>query len=511
MVFELNRHNGSPLYLQIKDHLAALIDEGTLRSSDRLPATRDLARALAVNRNTVVKAYEELEVEGKVRSGVGQGTFVAEFARGVPKPRPAEPIPQADFEGLWSQASRLHDGADSHRLMFQVSHLREAGVTALSSSLPDKTLFPMREFRNCAYYALQKYGADLLDLGSSQGFIPFLNYLPKFLLRHGLDPQPSHLVITSGIQQGIDLVARALVNPGDTVITEEFTYPWATTVFRSLGADVSGIPVDQNGMKVEVLEQVLARRKPKLIYTIPTFQNPTGTTLSLERRRRLLELAALYKVPIVEDHYANDLRLDGAQLLPLAALDRQGWVIAVGSLSKVLFHGLRVGWIITPLESLRRRLVSLKQAADLQTSYLVQGIILEFMLRGYLEKYLKRRLTQLRSRRDAIRRALADYMPEPAWWYEVEGGVCYWLNLPAPARADEVLIESRKRGVVFAPKHLFAVNPSPNDALRVGFTDLAEDKARAGIRVLGQVVRKMLAGTPQPPMALEGAYARVHV
>ena len=126
-------------------------------------------------------------------------------------------------------------------------------------------------------------------------------------------------------------------------------------------------------------------------------------------------------------------------------------------------------------------------------------------------EYLKRRLTQLRSRRDAIRRALGDYMPEPAWWYEVEGGVCYWLNLPAPARADEVLIESRKRGVVFAPKHLFAVNPSPNDALRVGFTDLAEDKARAGIRVLGQVVRKMLAGGPQPPLALEGAYARVHV
>jgi DNA-binding transcriptional MocR family regulator len=262
---------------------------------------------------------------------------------------------------------------------------------------------------------------------------------------------------------------------------------------------------------VEVLEQVLARRKPKLIYTIPSFHNPTGTTLPLARRRKLLELAALFKVPILEDHYANDLRLDGPELLPLAALDRQGWVIAVGSLSKVLFHGLRVGWIITPLESLRRRLVSVKQTSDLQTSYLVQGIILEFMLRGYLEKYLKRRLAQLRSRRDAVRRAMADYLPEPAWWYEVEGGVCFWLNLPPPVRADEVLIESRKRGVVFAPKNLFAVNPSHNDALRVGFTDLPEDQARGGIRVIGQVVRKMLAGVRRPPAMLEGAYARVQV
>lgn len=510
MVFDLDRHNGAPLYRQIKERILSRIEDGTLRPSDRLPATRDLARALGVNRNTVVKAYEELEVEGKVRSGVGQGTFVAEYARGVPKPPPAESVPPADFEGLWSQASRWHEGPESSRLFFQVSHLHEAGVTALSSSLPDKTLFPMREFRNCAYYALQKYGADLLDLGSSQGFVPFLDYLPKYLLRHGMDVRPADLIVTSGIQQGIDLVSRALVNAGDTVLTEEFTYPWALTVFRSLGADVAGIPIDHHGMKVEVLEQVLASRKPKLIYTIPTFHNPTGTTLSLERRRRLLELAAAHKVPILEDHYANDLRLDGPELLPLAALDRRGWVIAVGSLSKVLFHGLRVGWISTPVEPLRRRLISLKQTADLQTSYLVQGIILEFMLRGYLEKYLKRRLAQLRSRREAVRRALADYMPESAWWYEVDGGVCYWLNLPAPVRADEVLIESRKRGVVFAPKHLFAVNPSANDALRVGFTDLPEEQARNGIRIIGQVVRKALA-TRQPPSVLETTYARVHV
>ena len=510
MVFDLDRHSGSPLYLQIKERLAAFIEEGTLRAADRLPATRDLARALAVNRNTVVKAYEELEVEGKVRSGVGRGTFVAEFAAGPPKPRTPEPAVPADFEGLWSQASRIHEQAEGH-LFFQVSHLHEAGVTALSSSLPDKTLFPMREFRNCAYYALQNYGADLLGLGSSQGFVPFLNYLPKYLLRHGLEVEPHHLIVTSGIQQGIDLVARTLISPGDTVVTEEFTYPWAASVFRSLGADVTGIPVDQNGMKVEVLEQVLPRRQPKLIYTIPTFHNPTGATMSLERRRRLLELAAQYKVPILEDHYANDLRLDGAELLPLAALDRQGWVIAVGSLSKVLFHGLRLGWIISRLEPLRRRVISFKQTADLQTSYLVQGIILEFMLRGYLEKYLKRRLVQLRSRRQAVRRALVDYLPESCWWYEVEGGVCYWLNLPPPLRADEVLIESRKRGVVFAPKHLFTVNPSPNDALRLGFTVLPEERAQAGIRVIGQVIRKTLAGPRQPPFAQEGAYARLHL
>ncbi len=511
MVFELNRAGAAaPLYEQIKQRISEMIEGGSLRPGDRLAATRDLARDLAVNRNTVVKAYEELEIDGLVRSGVGQGTFVAEFARPAGRPRP-EPRPAtAEFEGLWARAAADPESMEFSELFFRVSNLHKQGVTALSSCMPDKALFPMLEFRKCAYYALQNWGADLLDIGVTQGFVPLLEQLPRYLLRHGLSVEPNHLVMTSGIQQGIDLVARALVNPGDVVVTEEFTYPRAISVLRAAGAELLGIPLDRDGMKVEVLEQVLARRRAKLIYTIPSFQNPTGTTLSEERRRRLLELSALHKIPILEDHYANDLRVEGPAPLPLAAMDRQGWVIAVGSLSKVLFHGLRLGWIITPLEAVRRRLISLKQNADLQTSYLTQGIVLEFMRRGYLEKYLKRRLAQVRARRQAVRQALTDYMPEGCWWYEVAGGVCYWLNLPPPVRADELLLEARKRGIVFTPKHLFSVKPSLNDALRLGFTDLEEDRARNGLRLLGQLVRRLQSGSRPPPVEAT-EYARVHV
>ncbi len=512
MVFELDRHNGAPLYQQIKQRIEALIAQGALEPAERLPATRDLARTLGVNRNTVVKAYEDLEVEGKVRSGVGQGTFVAEFAAPPDRARPSEPVPApaADFEGVWSRASRELDDPEAE-VFFDLVHRQPKGVTAMSSTLPDKTLFPMREFRNCAYYALQKHGANLLDLGATQGFVPLLEYLPKYLSRHGLRLEPNHLIMTSGIQQGIDLVARVLVNPGDLVICEELTYPKAISVFRAAGAELVGIPIDHQGMSVEILDEVLARRRPKLIYTIPTFHNPTGATLSVERRRRLLELASRHRIPVLEDHYANDLRLDGAEVLPLAAMDRQGWVIAVGSLSKVLFHGLRVGWIATGLEPLRRRLIAMKQAADLQTGYLVQAIILEFMLRGYLEKYLKRRLAQLRARREAMRRALRDYLGEPAWWYEVEGGPCYWLNLPPGVRADEALLETRRRGVVFAPRHLFAVHAARNDALRLGFSDLDEAQIRHGVQVIGQVVRRLQAAVRRPGAAEEREYARVQV
>lgn len=510
MVFDLNRRNGAPLYLQIKEHIGKLIDEGTLSPAEKLPATRDLARELAVNRHTVVKAYEELEIEGKVRSGVGQGTFVAEFAAAARTTPCDQPPPEpAEMEALWARSPRVVERAGFSELFAHLPHRRSQ--IAMNSCLPSIGFFPMREFRNCAYYALQNWGAGLLDMGPTQGFAPFLEHLPKYLLRHGLQVKPSHILITSGIQQGIDLVARTLVNPGDTVITEEVTYTGAISAFRSLGAELVGVPVDRDGMKVETLEKVLAWRKPKLLYTIPTFHNPTGVTMSEARRRRLVELAALYKFPILEDQYANDLRLEGRTVLPLQALDRSGWVIAVGSLSKVLFHGLRVGWILTPLESLRRHIVALKQAADLQTNYLVQGIILEFMRRGYLEKYLKRRLIHLREQRDAMRRAMKEYLPETARWHEVEGGVCYWVTLPAPLRADEVLLEARKRSIVFAPKQLFAVTAAANDAMRWGFADLSAEQSRSGVKAIGQILRKMLAAGSTAPRAAESDYARAPV
>lgn len=502
MVFELNRQNETPLYVQIREQIDRLIQAGTLEAADKLPASRSLARALGVNRHTVVQAYQDLEVAGRVRSGVGQGTFVAQFARADAAGLEPEPVgaPEADFEGLWARMPRELEQTGFSQLIPHRSH--EEGVTSLTSCMPNKELFPMREFRNCSYWALQKHGAELLGLGASQGFLPFLEHLPKYLMRHGLRVKPNELIVTNGVQQGIEIVGKALVNPGDVVLTEEFTYPGAISVFRGLGAEVLGIPIDGEGMKVDTLERLLVWRKPKLIYTIPTFQNPTGTTLSGPRRRKLLELAAAHRVPILEDQYANDLRLEGSVELPLAAMDRQGWVIGVGSLSKVLFHGLRVGWLIARAEPMQRRLVALKQASDLQTNYLVQGIILEFMQRGFLEKYVKKRLAQMRSRRDAMRQALQDYLPEPASWYEVEGGVCYWVTLPPPLRADEVFLEARRSGVVFAPKQIFAVGPTANDAMRLGFTDAPEEKLRQAVRLIGQVVKRLLAdGSPRRPDA----------
>lgn len=177
----------------------------------------------------------------------------------------------------------------------------------------------------------------------------------------------------------------------------------------------------------------------------------------------------------------------------------------------MLFQGLRLGWILAPVEPLRRRILTIKQAADLQTGYLVQGIILEFMQRGYFEKFLKRRLIDLRASRDAMRQALKDYLPETAQWRNVGGGICFWVRLPPPLLAEEVLLEARQRGVVFAPESLFAVGPSPNTGMRLGFSNLSPDQIRSGVRVIGQVIRK-LQGRVNPMLRVDATqYARAQV
>ncbi|MCB0834633.1 MAG: PLP-dependent aminotransferase family protein, partial [Bacteroidetes bacterium] len=274
MVFELSRATDAPLYAQIESKIISLIENGVLKPEEKLPATRDLAVSLNVHRNTVVQAYQELEVKGMVYSEVGRGTFVSKYA--TPK-ETASSEKDFSFQGLYAENWNAIDDSAMLALENVVrTCTKPEKLIAFSSVVPDKHIFPLREFQNCTYQAIQEYGVDLLEMGDTQGFRPFLDYLPRFLIRRGMTVHADDLTVVSGIQQGIDLISRTLVNLGDTVLTEEMTYRGALRAFRSVGANVLGIPMDDQGMRMDVLETILSRQKVKLIYTIPTFQNPTG-------------------------------------------------------------------------------------------------------------------------------------------------------------------------------------------------------------------------------------------
>lgn len=515
MFFQLNKNSGIPLYIQIESKISDLIRSGMIKPLERLPATRELADQLGVHRNTVVQAYQELEIKGITYSHIGSGTYVSKFQ---PKenlnsilPDIADEYPKTNvsFDGLYADHWMNIDDIDLADIENTIRSCEfPKGIIGFSSVVPDKSLFPLREFQNCTYRALQKYGVDLLEMGNTQGFEPFLNYLPNFLVKRGMRIKSDDLVIVNGIQQGLDLISRIFLNPGDTVVTEELTYRGALRIFNSKGVNVIGIPIDKDGMRVDVLETILNRHKIKMIYAIPTFQNPTGAVMSFERRKHLLSLASRHQIPIVEDQFANELRLEGEDILPLHSLDTNGNVIVVGSFSKILFHGIRLGWVVAPNKEFLSKLILAKKITDWQNNYLIQGSILEFCLDGYFDKYLKKKLKVLKERRDAMSRAAQDFFPDEITYSHPQGGLFSWVDMPRHINAYELLMESKRKGVLFTPKRFFAVHPDSDNGMRLGYISHEPDVITEGMKILGDLLKQALLNS-QPAGLTERTAAPV--
>src|SRR5882724_7788612 len=409
-----------------------MIAGGALKAGDRLPANRELAKTLGVNRNTVTTAYAELAAEGLITSRVGSGPYISQMPAPASRIREeAAPSPMS-WESLLSVQSR--DNWLQEMSSFDVP--RE--VISLALALPSADLFPLDDFRRCVDLVLRKQGRVLLQLGTTSGYAPLQEYIAAQLALSGVRVSPDEVLITNGCQQSLDLIRQILVGPGEEVAVENPTYPGALSVFCGTSSRYFSVPVGPTGIDLNVLEDVLSQRRAKLIYVVPSFQNPTGVTMNAAARRRLIGIAERYRVPIVEDDIYRELRYDGPDVPPLKALDEHGLVIYISSFSKVGFPGLRVGWIAAPrivIEHLNR----VKQRCDLHASLLAQAAIHEFAKRGLLAKHIKRVKKAYRLRRDAMLDALDRYFPDEASWSRPEGGMSVWVRLPGALGSRQLL------------------------------------------------------------------------
>jgi DNA-binding transcriptional MocR family regulator len=291
---------------------------GRLRIGDRLPANRELARMLDVNRTTVTTAYADLEADGLINSEVGRGTFVASLPSSS-KPRTteerAQPSPMI-WNSLFASAQRdVWLGGLLHAT-------QRKGTISLAHGLPQAELFPLEDFRKSVDRALRREGRELLQLGASRGYAPLLEYLISQMALSGVNLGPDEILITNGCQQSLDLIRRIFVGTGDEIVLEDPTYPGAISVFCANNAKYTSIPVGPDGMDLDVLDDILSQRRPKLIYTVPTYHNPTGVTMGLAARRRLIELAIKYRTPVIEDDIYRELHYEGPMIPSLKALDR---------------------------------------------------------------------------------------------------------------------------------------------------------------------------------------------
>jgi 2-aminoadipate transaminase len=431
---QLDQGSEVPLYRQLYESLRAGIVQGLFLRGDRLPATRELAQELNLNRATVSAAYSLLESEGLIRGHVGRGSFVI----GAP---PAE--------------------------------VKTEEVISFATSRPLEEMFPVEEIRA----TMREVAADaslttLLQLGSAQGYLPLREYLG------GED-----VLITSGCQQALDLLQRVLTPSGSTVLVDDPTYPGIKNVFEPAGVRLAPLRAMPPGAAMAIV--------------VPSFHNPTGYTMTLGERERLLRLAADRNFLLVEVDLYTRLRYAGEDLPSLADMDDSGRVIQIGSFSKVAFPGLRTGWIKAPREILRR-LTDAKQRTDLHSDQLSQAVLLRFALTGRLEEHIARTVELGREQLSATLGSLKSEMPAGTQFTKPEGGMNVWVTLPTPLDASSLLTGAQQAGVTYLPGRFFEVAQHDAGSFRLSFGGLTPERIRQGVALLGRVFRDQ---APLPELA----------
>ncbi len=475
----LQRESETPLYRQLIEQIRAQIDGGDLPVGTRLPASRALARQLSLSRISVVKAYTELRAAGYLSAKAGRGTFVA-------RQRIAPEGSQA-----WQQAPPVSQRGASIRQMMRLA--RRPGVIDFSGGAPPSDFFPVRYLQDAINHVIERDGASALSYEVPEGYLPLRSAVRDYVRAIGIDCRVENILITGGAQQAIDLVLQSLMRDGETLVTADPTYLGIIDIAEARRVHIHGIPIDEQGIRIDALENALNHLRPRLIYVMPSYQNPTGHLMPLHRRRQLLRLASHHRIPILEDEVYREFRYDGAELPPLKALDESGVVIHTNAFTKVLLPGIRIGYLVAD-GPYYARLARVKQAADISTPGLNQRAIHLLLERGVLAKQLERNRLELRRRRVAALAAAQRYLPAGSGWTAPGGGLFLWVELPAEGpSAAETFIAGIGRDVAFAIGGLFTIGEGGSHALRLNFGIHKPEKIQAGFQRIGEAWTALVA------------------
>jgi DNA-binding transcriptional MocR family regulator len=481
-------HSKVPLYKQIAQQVASRIRAGTLPAGFRLPPTRILAKKLGTHRNTVVAAFEQLVEGGYIVSIVGRGTFVADVPEDAPAPRAAS-TSELPWSSLVSRATEIGSLQLVERLQRLVGSTPGPDLVNLQRMQPGKDLLPLQSLRRCLQHTMKTEGPDALGYAPREGLGRLREAVAADLGRRNIPAAADELLITTGSQQGLDLVARVLIDPGDTFLVQDATYTGAIHVLAAAGARLVGVPDDGEGPDMAALEQ-LAGSGAKGLYLMPNGQNPTGRSIGARRREELVAWSLRHGVPLVEDDYCADLDLDDMPSPPsLRALDSQ--VLHVGTFSKRLIPALRIGYVAFP-PALRRHLTALKHAMDLGSSLLLQHALAEFLERGYLRTHLRRILPLYRDRRAALETGLQRHLPDGVAWTRARRGVTTWLSLPEGIDPEAAFTTALQHGVLVSPDVLFTVHGRER-GLRLTFCAEPPRRISIGAKRLGKALASVLA------------------
>jgi 2-aminoadipate transaminase len=382
-------------------------------------------------------------------------------------------------------------------------------IISFAGGLPAPELFPVEAFRAAADAVLVKHGQKALQYSTTEGYWPLRELIVQKMGRYGIEAAPDNVLITSGSQQGLDLIGKVLINPGDRILTERPTYLGALQAWRAYQAEFTSVPIDDDGIQTDLLAEAMCAA-PKFMYILPNFQNPAGVTLSLERRQALIETADRYGTPIIEDDPYGELRYECDHQPPLVVLDAnklkdggpantdkgyfRGNVIYMSTFSKTLAPGIRLGWIVAPLRVIQCCVMA-KQGMDLHSSTFGQMVAYEVAKDGFLDKHVRKIREVYHERRDLMLEAMAQHFPKSVRWTQPKGGLFLWVTFPEHIDAADILEKAVKNKVAFVPGTAFFPDGGGRNTGRFNFSNAQPEQIKIGIQRLGDVLKEVLEDT----------------
>lgn len=485
LLLKLDETGPKPKHQQILEHLRDKIEERVLQPGERLPSTRRLADTLGIHRSTVATAYQELWALGYIDLRPGSYPRVRDrmqLATAADRP----PKGLIDWQSSVSPASEaLWQSSRS----LAATPERDAAAINFSSMDMDRRLFPLETFRACLNRSVRVHGNTLLGYGDPQGFSPFREYIARHLQSHGISVTADEILVTNGLQQGIDLVLRMIAAPGKAVVIESPTYKEIIPLLRFYGLRPLEVPIREDGMDLAILADLIRKEQPVLIYTMPNFQNPTGVSTTQAHRERLLSLCEQYRIPLLEDGFEEEMKYFGKAVLPIKSMDKHHLVIYCGTFSKVLFPGARIGWVAAEREAIQR-LNAIRRFTELSSSMVLQAAIHDFCQNGFYDRHINKMHRLYRKRMQTALRALSRHIsPQWAEWTEPSGGCMLWLRLkPSSVSGAEWEKLFAGHGVQVALGNYCFFSATPDTYLRLSISSLNEAEIVTGISRLAEAL-----------------------
>ncbi|HEX3076913.1 MAG TPA: PLP-dependent aminotransferase family protein [Lachnospiraceae bacterium] len=475
-------HDGKPIYEQIEDHIKQNIANGMAASNSKLPSSRELAKILGVSRNSVLLAYENLEVENVIYTEKGKGTFIHTDALsylGSQVRRESKVSPIFNWDDRANQYARMAENMD----LIKNEIPWEKNLISFKSISPDGELFDLEEFKKAFAYRISLEGNRILNYGYAKGYKPFIDYLFSYMKEKGVVGQRKDIIVTNGFTEGFEMLIEAFTNPGDYILCENPTHNTALRIMHLHGVNIVGVPMRQDGVDMEELRNVIGRYPFRFGYFIPSYHNPTGIVTGESKRIQIYELFKQYQVPIIEDGFTEELLYSSSHITPIAALDSDSnGVIYIGSFSKILFPGLRIGWIMGD-ERVISLLESVKRCKNIHTSSLDQGILFEYLQTGALNRQMKKMRKSYKERYELAKTCIDTYLkPEYVWG---DGGLHLFLGFEN-VNTRELLRKCYERRVIYMPGDVFSVDGTGANTLRLGLSRVTPEEIEEGIRIIGE-------------------------